>query len=206
MPDYFAAFLDLRGRRCLVVGGGAIGERKVRALLACGARVVVVSPTLTPALSALVAAGGLAHHARAFRRGDVRGCALVIAATGRTGVDRAVAAAARAHRALVNVVDRPARCDVIMPSVLRRGELQIAVSTGGRSPALAREIRRSLEPLFPATTAQIVERAGQQRARGRMRVRSPAAGPGRGSAPRGARCSPPAWPISRQLNVREHLQ
>lgn len=187
MPDYFPVFLDLRGRRCLVVGGGPIGERKIVALLACGARVVVVSPTLTPALAVLAGAGGLEHHARAFRRADVRGCTLVIAATGREGVDRAVAAAAHAHRALVNVVDRPAQCDVIMPSVLRRGELQIAVSTGGRSPTLARDIRRSLEPLFAADIAELVERAGLERAAARRRD---ARRPTRGA---GAR---PAWTAS----------
>lgn len=173
MPDYFPVFLDLRGRRCLVVGGGPIGERKIVALLECGARVVVVSPTLTPALAALTGAGGLEHHARAFRRADVRGCTLVVAATGREGVDRAVAAAAHAQRALVNVVDRPSECDLIMPSVLRRGELQIAVSTGGRSPALARDIRRSLEPLFAADLAELVERAGLERAAARRRAGAP---------------------------------
>jgi siroheme synthase-like protein len=175
VPDYFPAFLDLRERRCLVVGGGRIGERKARALLECGARVVLVSTALTPGLATLVAEGRLEHRARPFRRVDVRGCTLAIAATGREDVDRAVATAARAHRALVNVVDRPAHCDVILPSVLRRGELQIAVSTGGRSPALARKIRRSLEPLFAADAAEIVERAGRERARGRLAAQTPAA-------------------------------
>lgn len=175
MPDYFAAFLDLRGRRCLVVGGGPIGERKAVALLDCGARVIVVSPTLTPTLSALVAAGLADHHARVFRRGDVRGCALVVAATGRAGVDRAVAASGRARRVPVNVVDRTALCDVIVPSVLRRGELQIAVSTGGRSPALAREIRRRLESLFGPEWAELVERAGRDRTRGRAAAPTAAA-------------------------------
>lgn len=175
MPDYFPAFLDLRGRRCLVVGGGPVGERKASALLQCGARLVVVSPTLTPTLAELAAAGRLEHRRRAFRRVDTRGCTLVVAATGLADVDRAVASAAKAQRALVNVVDRPADCDVIMPSVLRRGELQIAVSTGGRSPALAREIRRSLEPLFAVDAAAVVERAGIERARGRLAAPTPAA-------------------------------
>jgi precorrin-2 dehydrogenase/sirohydrochlorin ferrochelatase len=175
VPDYFPAFLDLRGRRCLVVGGGPVGERKARALLECGACLVVVSPTLTPALAELAAGGRLEHRRRGFRGVDVRGCTLVVAATGLIDVDRAVAVAAKAQRALVNVVDRPADCDVIMPSVLRRGELQIAVSTGGRSPALAREIRRSLEPLFAADAAAVVERAGRERTRGRLTAATPAA-------------------------------
>jgi precorrin-2 dehydrogenase len=167
MADYFPAFLDLRGRRCLVVGGGAVAERKTRDLLACGASVVVVSPAMTAGLGDLVAAGLVAHRARRFRRWDTRGCALVIAATGEPAVDAAVAAEARRCHALVNVVDDPARCDFIVPSVLRRGQLQIAVSTGGRSPALAREIRRRLEPLFAADLGPVIEEIGRRRARAR---------------------------------------
>src|SRR2546427_2512002 len=89
MPDYFPAFLDLRGRRCLVVGGGAVGERKVRALLECGARVTVVSPAVTPGLAALVASGRIVNRARSFRRSDLRGRALAVAATGDPLVDGA---------------------------------------------------------------------------------------------------------------------
>jgi len=164
VPDYFPAFLDLRGRRCLVVGGGPIAERKVLALLDCGARVCVVSPVATRALAALALAGRLDHRPRPFRPADLRGCALAVAASGREAVDRAVARAARARRVLLNAVDRPALCDLILPSVLRRGELQIAVSTGGRSPALARQIRQRLEPLFGPEYAALVERAGRERA------------------------------------------
>src|SRR5436309_974756 len=172
MPDYFPAFLDLRGRRCLVVGGGAIAERKVHGLLECGARVGVVSPALVPALARLAASGRIEHRARAFRKVDARGCVLVIAATGVAAVDDAVAEAARRHGALVNAVDRPARCDFIYGSVLRRGALQIAVSTGGRSPALAREIRRRLEPLFGREVGTLVERAGRERTLALARART----------------------------------
>jgi precorrin-2 dehydrogenase/sirohydrochlorin ferrochelatase len=170
VSDYFAAFLDLRNRRCLVVGGGPVGERKVDGLIECGARVVLVSPTLTTSLATLVAAGRIEHHARGFRRSDLRGCRVVVAATGRATIDRAVAAAARRARVLVNAVDRPRACDFILPSVLRRGQLQIAVSTGGRSPALAREIRRRLETLFGPEYAALVEAAGRARRRGRARA------------------------------------
>ena len=175
MPDYFPAFLDLRGRRCLVVGGGRVGERKVQDLLACAARVTVVSPAMTPALAELAAAGTIDRCARRFRSSDARGCTLVIAATGAPRVDRAVVAAARRYRAIVNVVDRPEVCDFIFGSVLRRGELQIAVSTGGRSPALAREIRRRLEPQFGPGYAELVEQVGMARSRARAAARTPAA-------------------------------
>src|SRR4029450_10600777 len=160
MADYFPVFLDLRGRRCLVVGGGEVGEPKTRALLECGARVTIVSPLLTPGLAALAASGRLVHRARPFVRSDPRGCALAVAATGDPRVDRVVAAAARRWRALVNVVDRPQHCAFIVPAVLRRGELQIAVSTGGRSPAIAREIRRRLERCFGPDDRELLLRRG----------------------------------------------
>jgi precorrin-2 dehydrogenase / sirohydrochlorin ferrochelatase len=175
MARYYAAFLDLRGRLCLVVGGGSIAERKVTGLLEAGARVRVVSPTLTIDLEKLACARTIEHRGRRFRRVDTRGCTLVVAATGVAEIDDAVAAAARGARALVNVVDRPASCDFILPSVLRRGELQIAVSTGGRSPALAREIRRRLESEIGEDYAALVTRVGDARARLRRRRLTPAA-------------------------------
>jgi siroheme synthase-like protein len=175
MPDYFAAFLDLRRRRCLVVGGGEIGERKARALLTCGAKVTVVSPTVTPGLAALAIVGRVVERRRPFRRSDLRGCALVVAATGDPAADDAVAALSRRARVLVNVVDRPERCDFIVPSVLQRGQLQIAVSTGGRSPALAREIRRRLETLFGPEYAELVTRTGWARQAARAAAPTPAA-------------------------------
>src|SRR6266850_1726168 len=168
MADYFPSFLDLRGRACLVVGGGLVAERKARALVECGARVTVVSPVVTTSLAGLAAAGGLIHRARRFRRSDLRGCAVAIAATGDSIVDAAVQSTARRRRVLVNVVDRPEQCDFIVPSVLRRGALQIAVSTGGRSPALAREIRRRLEGLFDPDYAELVRRVGADRRRARV--------------------------------------
>jgi precorrin-2 dehydrogenase / sirohydrochlorin ferrochelatase len=175
MAGYYAAFLDLTGRVCLVVGGGAIAERKVSGLLEAGARVRVVSPSLTVALAALARAAMIEHRPRRFRRIDTRGCTLVVAATGVSEIDDAVAVAARPAGALVNVVDRPASCDFILPSVLRRGDLQIAVSTGGRSPALAREIRRRLEAEIGEDYAALVTRVGDARARLRRTRLAPAA-------------------------------
>jgi len=127
----------------------------------------VVSPALTPGLAALAASGRVVNRERSFRRNDLRGCALAVAATGDLLVDGAVAEMARRWRVLVNVVDRPEHCDFILPSVLRRGELQIAVSTDGRSPALAREIRRRLEGLFGPEYAALARRVGVERCRAR---------------------------------------
>jgi siroheme synthase-like protein len=175
MPDYFPAFLDLRGRRCLVVGGGAVAARKVAGLRECGASVTVVSPALVPELARVAASGGIEHRARVFRKVDARGCVLVVAATGVAAVDDAVAQAARRAGALVNAVDRPARCDFIYGSVLRSGELQIAVSTGGRAPALAREIRRRLEPVVGTEYAALVDDVGRARDAARAVAPTPAA-------------------------------
>ena len=172
MPDYFPAFLDLRARRCLVVGGGPIAERKVHGLLECGARVIVVSPVLVAGLAQLAAIGRIEHRPRVFRKIDARRCVLVIAATGVGSVDDAVAVAARRHGALVNAVDRPAHCDFIYGAVLRRGELQIAVSTGGRAPALAREIRRRQEPVVGDDYAALVEAVGRKRREARAAART----------------------------------
>lgn len=152
-----------------------MGERKVRTLLASGARVCLVSPAVTPGLRALASEGRIYLRKRPFRTADLQGMKLVVAATGRPSVDAAVARAARRRRILVNVVDRPALSDVLFPSVLRRGNFQIAVSTGGRSPALAREVRRRLEPLFPPSLAVLVERAGAARARALAEAHSPGA-------------------------------
>ncbi|PYN98789.1 MAG: siroheme synthase [Candidatus Rokuibacteriota bacterium] len=174
MPDYFPAFLDLRERPCLVVGGGAIAERKARELLACHARVTVVSPCLALGLQKLAESGSIAWRPRTFLRSDVRRCTLAIAATGVPAVDAAVAVEARRRGVLVNVVDRPVQCDFIFGSVLRRGELQVAVSTGGRSPALAREIRRRLESIIGPEYAELVERVGHARTRARQTAPTPA--------------------------------
>jgi len=170
---YYPVALDLTARPVLVVGGGPVAARKVEGLLAAAARVTVVSPTLVPALAALARAGRLRHRARRFRPGDLRGVALAFAASGDPAVDAAVAAAARRRGVWVNVADDPARCDVILPSVLRRGDLQIAVTTGGASPALARAVRLELERLVPAEYAELVALVGEVRRALRARGASP---------------------------------
>ena len=153
----YPIFLDLAGRLCVVVGGGPIAEGKVRGLLAAGARVTVVSPTLTPALAALAAEGSLTHHARAYADGDLAGAALALAASGDRAVSAAALAEGRARGVWVNAADDPERCDFFLPAVLRRGALTVAVSTGGASPALTRAVRDELEGFFPPELADFVE-------------------------------------------------
>jgi precorrin-2 dehydrogenase/sirohydrochlorin ferrochelatase len=138
--------LKLNGRPCLVVGGGAVAERKVASLLECGADVTVVAPDATDQIRS--ASGRIKFIERPFELSDVAGALLVIAATNNPGVNSAVADAARASGALVNVVDVPDLCDFYVPALVTRGDLQITVSTGGASPALAKRIRIDLDRQF----------------------------------------------------------
>jgi precorrin-2 dehydrogenase / sirohydrochlorin ferrochelatase len=134
--------LVLDGRRCLVVGGGKVALRKVEGLLACGGRVTVVALSVDPGLRAL---DGLTIEERPWRPEDLEGMWLVIAATDDPAVNRAVYDAGQRAGVWVNGADDPANCSFTLPSVVRRGDLQVTVSTGGRSPALATWLRRRLE-------------------------------------------------------------
>jgi precorrin-2 dehydrogenase / sirohydrochlorin ferrochelatase len=129
--------LDLKGRRCVVVGGGTVAERKVDGLLAAAAEVTVVSPKLSDKLEARAA------------RGDLAGAALAFVATGDTRLAAAIAREGRSQGVWVNAADDPEHCDFFLPSVLRRGPLLVAVATGGGSPALARAVREEIERLLP---------------------------------------------------------
>jgi precorrin-2 dehydrogenase/sirohydrochlorin ferrochelatase len=142
---YYPVFLRVAGRRCVVIGGGTIATRKVESLLAAGACVAVISPSLTADLAARAARGEIEHVARAYRPGDLAGAVLAYAATDDETVHAAVACEAEAAGVLLNVVDRPQLCTFIAPSILRRGDLTVAVSTSGGSPALARRVREDLE-------------------------------------------------------------
>jgi precorrin-2 dehydrogenase/sirohydrochlorin ferrochelatase len=173
MPSYYPLFVNLQGKRCLVVGGGEIATRKVQGLLEADALVFVVSPRLSAALTALAAQGIIAHQPRPFRADDVLGCTLVIGATDQPEVNRAVCKAARQHNVWVNIVDTPDACDFIAPAVVRRGTLQIAISTGGYSPTLAKRIRMQLEESYGPEYAVLLETLGRERARIRQLIHDP---------------------------------
>lgn len=153
----YPVVLDLTGRPCLVVGGGAVAERKVLGLVEAGARVTIVSPSLTPALLGLAAEGPLRWRPRDYAAGDTTGFALVMVATADSAVNAAVAAECRERGIWVNCADDPERCDFILPSVLRRGPVTVSVSTGGRSPTMARLVREELDALLPRDVALLTE-------------------------------------------------
>jgi siroheme synthase-like protein len=168
---YYPVLLDLAGRRCVMVGGGIIAGRRVDGLLTAGARVTVISPRLTRTLAALAAEGRIDHEAREYRDGDLDGADLAFVATDAGEVNAAVAREARARGVWINAADDPARCTFILPALVRRGDLTVAVATGGSSPALARAIREELETYLTddyATLAAIAAEARRQvRAAGR---------------------------------------
>ena len=145
---YYPICLRVADRPCLVIGGGPIAEQKARSLLDAAARVTVVSPDLTAGLAEWVRTGRIVHIPRGYRPGDLVGATLVYAATDDEDLHAQVARDAHEAGVPVNVVDRPRLCDFIVPSILVRGDLLVAVSTSGASPALAKRIRRDLEAFF----------------------------------------------------------
>lgn len=153
---YFPMMVKLEGKLCLVIGGGEIGQRKAEALLEAGADVTVVSPVLTERLQAWADAGRLRCELREYRQGDAAGCVVVVAATNRPEVNASAAEHIRQGGGWcwVDIVDQPELSTFMMPSVVRRGDLLLAVSTSGASPTLARSIRdRLLEEYGPEYAA-----------------------------------------------------
>lgn len=166
MRGYPILLVNLAEERCVVVvGGGAVAERKVRALLEGGAQVTVISPSVTGGLENLATKGQLEIVRRAYRPGDLEEAFLVIGATDDPAVNELVWREARSRRLLVNVVDDPARCNFFVPSVVRRGELTISISTGGLSPALAKVIRQRLSAEFGPAYARFLALLGDLRER-----------------------------------------
>ncbi len=145
---YYPIFLDLRAQRCLVIGGGEVAERKVETLLQAEGQVTVISPTLTPQLQSWAQKHQITAFLRPYQKGDVRGFSLVFAATDDEELHRQIAAEAQEAEVLLNVVDRPALCSFIVPAIVSQGDLTLAVSTSGASPALAKKIRRDLGRQF----------------------------------------------------------
>ena len=179
--EYYPVLLDLRGRACVVVGGGAVAEGKVDRLLAAGARVTVVSPALTARLAAWAREGRVGHAARAYAEGDLTGHALAYVAVDDRAVAAAVAQEARRLGIWANAADDPARCDFILPSVLRRGRLVVSVSTGGACPGLARAIREDLEERFTAEYGPLVDLVAE--VRGEVRASAAERRAGNGGVP-----------------------
>ena len=158
----YPIFLDLSERRCVVVGGGEVANRKARKLLQARAEIVVISPEVRPELESVASE----IRRRPYEDGDLEGTYLAFAATDDREVNAAVAREAKERGIPVNVADRPLEGDFALPSTLRRGRLQLAVSTGGASPTLARNIKSELEEVFGPEWAGVVEELHAARLKG----------------------------------------
>ena len=163
MDDLFPIFLKLAGRRCLVVGGGSVAEAKMQGLVCCGAEVCVVAPQATPAIREAARAGQIIWEERAFLPSDLAEVSLVIAATNSRELHEHIFRYCRQAGILCNAVDEPERCDFYYPAVVRRGALQIAISTAGHSPFLAQRLRLELEQQFGPEYAGWIEEIGKER-------------------------------------------
>ena len=163
MTAFYPVFLDLRGRRAVVIGGGAVAEQKVRGLTAAGAHVTVVSPDLSPGLTDLAARGAIELRRRSYRGGDLAGAWLAIAASDDRAVNAAVWAEAERLGVPLNAVDDLEHCSFIAPAIHREGDITVAVSTGGKSPALAVRLRQRIARLVGRAEARLCELLGELR-------------------------------------------
>ncbi len=155
MSTYYPLFLNIKGSKCVVIGGGEVAERKVRALLEHEAAVTVISARACRGLAQLAERRAIELLRRDYRYGDLEDALIAIAATDDPETNSKIAGEGRQRKVLTNVVDDPEQSDFIVPSLLRRGDISIAVSTGGKSPALSRKIRTELERYFPEEYASL---------------------------------------------------
>jgi precorrin-2 dehydrogenase / sirohydrochlorin ferrochelatase len=161
----FPAFLKIEGRRCLVVGAGPVAQEKIEGLLRTGADVRVVAPRATNRIRDWARAGKLSWEQREFRPTDLADAFVIVAATSSPALHARIYQLARKRKILCNVVDDPAHCDFYYGSVVRRGSLQIAISTGGHSPALAQRLRKQIDQEFDAEYEQWLEELAATRKR-----------------------------------------
>jgi precorrin-2 dehydrogenase/sirohydrochlorin ferrochelatase len=159
----FPIFLKLTGRPCVVIGAGEIAESKIDSLRAAEARITVIAPAASARIAAMADAGEIVWHQREYAPGDLSGQFLAVAATSNPAVNRAVFAEAEAAGILINAVDDPPFCDFYFPSVVRRGDLQIAISTAGASPALAQRLRKEIDALLPLDAGEWLAELGNLR-------------------------------------------
>ena len=160
---YYPVYLNIQHRRCLVVGGGSVSARKVKTLLECGAKVTVVSLDYTDELRSLYRKGVITIRQKPYQSDDLQGMFLVIGATNDGRLNSRISSEARSCNVLCNIVDCPEMCDFILPSVVNRGDLIIAISTSGKSPAFAKKLRKDLEKKFGEEYATFLRLMGEIR-------------------------------------------
>lgn len=162
---YYPIYLDLKGRNVAVIGGGKVAERKVKTLISSAAKVTLVSPVLTPGLKRLLAAGTIKHIKRKYRKGDLDNAIMGIVATDDRTTNEEIVSSIKDVNTLINIADIPDRSNFILPSIIERGDLLISISTSGKSPAFAKQIRRELEKVFGKEYILFTRVLGQVRKR-----------------------------------------
>ena len=167
---FYPVYLSLKGRRVVVVGGGEVAERKVESLLGTGAAIVVISPKVTRRLESLAREGRVELQKRSYASGDCDGAKLVLSATDDPELSRLVFKEGNEAGALVNTADQPSLCDFIMPAVVRRGDIAIAISTGCTSPGLAARLRSKISHLIGPEYARLAKLLSEARSEIRRRV------------------------------------
>jgi len=160
---YYPLFLDITDKKCVVIGGGDVAERKVERLLDFGASVSVVGKKLTPGLKAMKKAGRINHMVADYDRSFIDDAFLIIGATDRDDINAKIARDGKEKGILVNIVDDPDKCDFVLPSLIKQGDLLIAISTGGKSPALAKKLREEMEQRFGTEYQTLLGVMGQLR-------------------------------------------
>jgi len=163
MTTYYPIYVELHEQPCIVIGGGKIAEGKVEGLLTAGAQVTIISPSLTSHLHTLVEQNKVAYISRTYQHGDLAGAFMVICATDQPEINHQVWQETSANRQLVNVVDDTPRCNFIAPAILRKGDLNIAISTGGKAPALAVRLKERLQKEIGPQYERFLELSGQLR-------------------------------------------
>ena len=148
MKKYYPVNLDMTNRRCVIIGGGEVAERKAERLIECGAQVTIVSRSLTPLLEEIKKARKIVHVDKDYEEKLLRGAFMVIGATDRNEINAQISHDALSRGILVNIVDDPEKCNFILPSLVQQGDLSIAISTGGKSPALAKKLREDLQQRY----------------------------------------------------------
>ncbi|MFH1562754.1 MAG: bifunctional precorrin-2 dehydrogenase/sirohydrochlorin ferrochelatase [Nitrospirota bacterium] len=161
---YYPICLDIKNKRCVIVGGGKVAFRKVESLLEAGAKVIVISPGIIPSLKKLVDKNKITYLPQEYKFGDIKkGTFLVIAASDDFQLNAKIADEAKKLNLLINVADSPKLCNFILPATLRRGNLTISVSTSGKSPALAKKIKEDLQNVYGTEYEVLVDSLGKLR-------------------------------------------
>ncbi len=170
---YYPVFLDLQGRRCVVIGGGHIAQRKVTTLLSYGARVTVISPAVTPRLAAYAKQSKIRHVRRRLCPSDLQGAWLIYAATDEQTINQLVARVGLRRRIFTNVVDQPHLCSFIAPAIMQRGAVTVAISTGGASPVMAKRIRNTVARAIQREDVAMVQLLASLRPLAKARLQQP---------------------------------